>query len=94
MGRKKNSSKSKPGRPQKDARKTPAPDSPADIKQLKQDFEVTNRVLELLGHVTEQDTVDDICRTIVEGQGGHLRAENRPEGGARISFWLPLGRED
>jgi C4-dicarboxylate-specific signal transduction histidine kinase len=34
-----------------------------------------------------------LCRTIVEGQGGHLRAENRPEGGARISFWLPVGRE-
>jgi signal transduction histidine kinase len=30
-----------------------------------------------------------IARGLVEAQGGHIWAENRPEGGARISFTLP-----
>lgn len=32
-----------------------------------------------------------ICRAIVEAHGGTIRAENRPEGGACISFTLPRG---
>jgi len=32
-----------------------------------------------------------ICRTIVEAHGGHIRAENRIEGGARFVFTLPVG---
>ena len=31
-----------------------------------------------------------ICQTIVEEHGGRIRAENRPEGGARVSFTLPV----
>lgn len=31
-----------------------------------------------------------ICRELVERQGGKIWAENRPEGGARLSFTLPL----
>jgi signal transduction histidine kinase len=30
-----------------------------------------------------------IARGLVEAQGGRIWAENRPEGGARISFTLP-----
>lgn len=32
-----------------------------------------------------------ICRTIVEAHHGRLRAESRPEGGARFVFSLPIG---
>lgn len=32
-----------------------------------------------------------ICKTIIEAHGGSIRAENRPEGGARLVFTLPLG---
>jgi C4-dicarboxylate-specific signal transduction histidine kinase len=35
-----------------------------------------------------------LCKTIVEAQGGHMKAENLRDGGAKISFWLPLGRQD
>lgn len=31
-----------------------------------------------------------ICRTIVEAYGGHIRAENLPEGGAHVHFTLPV----
>lgn len=31
-----------------------------------------------------------ICRSIIEAHGGRLRAENRPEGGARFSFTIPI----
>jgi two-component system sensor histidine kinase KdpD len=30
-----------------------------------------------------------IARSLVEAQGGHIWAENRLEGGARVSFTLP-----
>jgi signal transduction histidine kinase len=33
-----------------------------------------------------------ICAQIIKAHGGVLRAENRPEGGARLSFILPLPR--
>lgn len=32
-----------------------------------------------------------ICQSIIEAHNGHIKAENRPEGGARFSFTLPLG---
>ncbi|SMF17217.1 sensor histidine kinase [Pseudogulbenkiania subflava] len=32
-----------------------------------------------------------LCRTILDAHGGQIRAENRPEGGARFTFRLPLG---
>lgn len=32
-----------------------------------------------------------ICRAIVEAHGGTIRAENRPDGGACVRLWLPLG---
>jgi hypothetical protein len=35
-----------------------------------------------------------ICAQIIKAHGGVLRAENRPEGGARMSFILPLPRSD
>ncbi len=31
-----------------------------------------------------------ICQAIIDAHGGHIRAENRPEGGARFVFTLPL----
>ena len=31
-----------------------------------------------------------ICQAIVAAHGGHIRAENRPGGGARFVFTLPL----
>ena len=31
-----------------------------------------------------------ICRSIIEAHGGHIWAANRPEGGARFSFTIPL----
>lgn len=33
-----------------------------------------------------------ICRAIVEAHHGHIRAENRPEGGVRFVMTLPLGK--
>jgi signal transduction histidine kinase len=32
-----------------------------------------------------------IARGVIEAHGGRIRAENRPEGGARVSFTLPHG---
>ncbi|MES2316272.1 MAG: DUF4118 domain-containing protein [Pseudomonadota bacterium] len=32
-----------------------------------------------------------ICRTVIEAHGGTIHAENRPQGGARFVFALPLG---
>ena len=32
-----------------------------------------------------------ICKAIVEAHGGSIRAENRPEGGACVTFTLPVG---
>ncbi len=34
-----------------------------------------------------------LCRTIVEAQGGEMKAENIARGGAKVSFRLPLGKE-
>lgn len=35
-----------------------------------------------------------VCRTIIKAHGGTMSAENRPEGGAKLSFTLPLMEED
>ena len=35
-----------------------------------------------------------ICRSIIENHGGHLWAENNPEGGASFHFTLPVAGED
>jgi len=34
-----------------------------------------------------------ICRSIIEAHGGRLQAENRPDGGALFTIWLPLAKE-
>jgi two-component system sensor histidine kinase KdpD len=34
-----------------------------------------------------------ICRSIIEAQGGEIRAENNPAGGATFSFTLKTRRE-
>ena len=34
-----------------------------------------------------------VCRTVVRAHGGHIRGENRTEGGARFTVELPLDRE-
>jgi len=34
-----------------------------------------------------------IARGIVEAHGGRIWAENRPEGGAQVSFTLPTSRQ-
>ncbi|MDD5798044.1 MAG: ATP-binding protein [Clostridiaceae bacterium] len=35
-----------------------------------------------------------VCHSIVKAHKGGMHAENRAEGGARISFWLPMNEED
>ncbi len=35
-----------------------------------------------------------VCRTIIRAHGGSLSAANRPEGGALLSFTLPIIKED
>ena len=35
-----------------------------------------------------------VCHSIVKAHQGGMHAENRAEGGARISFWLPMNEED
>ena len=34
-----------------------------------------------------------VCRTVVRAHGGHIRGENRTEGGARFTVELPLDKE-
>ena len=34
-----------------------------------------------------------VCMSIVKAHGGSMKAENREEGGARVSFWLPMEEE-
>jgi two-component system sensor histidine kinase KdpD len=36
----------------------------------------------------------NICRTIIQAHNGIIEANNRREGGARFSFWLPLDLDD
>jgi two-component system sensor kinase FixL len=35
-----------------------------------------------------------LCRSIIESHGGHIWAENNPEGGATFFFDLPRGRAE
>ena len=35
-----------------------------------------------------------LCSAIIKAHGGRMTAENRPEGGARVCLWLPVGTED
>ncbi|MFI4914416.1 MAG: ATP-binding protein, partial [Steroidobacterales bacterium] len=35
-----------------------------------------------------------IVKRIVEEHGGHIEAENRPEGGAKVLVWLPVSDQD
>lgn len=35
-----------------------------------------------------------LCSAIVKAHGGHMTAENRPEGGARVILWLPAGTDE
>ncbi len=35
-----------------------------------------------------------VCKTIVKAHKGNMKAENRPEGGARVMFSLPMGVEE
>lgn len=35
-----------------------------------------------------------ICKTIVEAHGGHIRAQNRPGGGAEVTFTIPVHNND
>lgn len=31
-----------------------------------------------------------VCMSIVKAHKGHMTAENRTAGGARVAFWLPM----
>ena len=33
-----------------------------------------------------------VCMSIIRAHQGDMKAENRKEGGARLSFWLPMER--
>ena len=35
-----------------------------------------------------------VCQSIVKAHGGSIMAQNLPEGGARISFILPMDKEE
>ena len=35
-----------------------------------------------------------VCYAIVQAHGGEMTAENRPEGGARVSLWLPAEKQE
>ena len=58
-----------------------------------------DRMARLFSGLQEKDRADStrnmgiglsVCRTIVRAHGGELRAENRPEGGARFFFGLKM----
>ena len=60
--------------------------------------EVAQRMFERFWRADPSRTADGsglglaIAQGLVEAQGGHIWAENRPTGGARLAFTLPLAR--
>lgn len=34
-----------------------------------------------------------LCSAIIKAHGGRMTAENRPEGGAQVTLWLPAGND-
>jgi two-component system, OmpR family, sensor histidine kinase KdpD len=61
--------------------------SPGDEQRVFEKFYHTQQP----GRVTGVGLGLTICRGLVEAHGGRVWAENRPEGGARFRFTLPLG---
>ncbi|MBS6397255.1 MAG: DUF4118 domain-containing protein [Clostridiales bacterium] len=35
-----------------------------------------------------------VCKSIVKAHNGNMKGENRSEGGARVSFWLPMEKKE